>query len=429
MSNALAIAAVTATIRGLIAREGITVTSQSPERAGLDAAGGDRINVFLYHTMPNAHWRNSEIPSQTRSGETGHPPLALNLYYLLTAYGADNSDLSAHHILGRAMRVLHDRPVLLPEDIRNVTQGETLLSDADLDQQLERVRISPDSLSLEDLSRLWTTFQTHYRVSAAYQASVVLIESQRPTKAPLPVLKRGAEDQGVNTSVGIGPILERIEYRENISQPAFPAANIAESDSAEVIRILGSGIPPGELNVIVRDPKHENHEPDQDIVAEFATKRTSENELVLALDRAKPWFAGMLTAELRYARTDGSLATTNALPLAIAPQHRFGTEAPIKVLTSRTPENGQVFLDVACRFPLGERRRAYLILTGNKSYQIAQQRDEIGTGQLTPRFDISDVQPGTYWLRLRVDGVDSVLMTRSGSPPSLAFDKRFEVEL
>jgi len=46
-------------------------------------------------------------------------------------------------------------------------------------------------MSLEDVSKLWTTFQTQYRISAAYEVSVVIIESSRIVKTPLPVLTRG----------------------------------------------------------------------------------------------------------------------------------------------------------------------------------------------------------------------------------------------
>ena len=49
-----------------------------------------------------------------RDGEPAQPPLALNLFYLLTAYGRDNDAQRpfSHMLLGRAMSILHDHPVL-----------------------------------------------------------------------------------------------------------------------------------------------------------------------------------------------------------------------------------------------------------------------------------------------------------------------------
>jgi hypothetical protein len=45
-------------------------------------------------------------------------------------------------------------------------------------------------MDTEELSKLWSAFQSHYRPTAAYQVSVVLIESDRPTRSALPVRDR-----------------------------------------------------------------------------------------------------------------------------------------------------------------------------------------------------------------------------------------------
>src|SRR5207245_2354500 len=97
--------------------------------------------------------------------------LALSLNYVITAYGEDDEDTRSHRILGRAMHVLNDFPLLGPTEIA----------------QAERVRITPLALSTEEISKLWMIFQTQYRISAAYQVSVVLIESSRGVKAAPPV--------------------------------------------------------------------------------------------------------------------------------------------------------------------------------------------------------------------------------------------------
>ncbi len=191
MSNSLAIAAVTTTLRNIIAR-GIgdelgsgSVTTRPPDKARENGESSNQINIFLYHTLPNSALRNQDIPSRVKPGETGKLPLALNLYYLITAYGQDNDDILGHRLLGAAMRVLHDAAILKPGDIK------AALSESNLHQQIERIRITPQSLSLDDVSKLWTTFQTQYRISAAYEVSVILIDSSLPVKAPLPVLTRG----------------------------------------------------------------------------------------------------------------------------------------------------------------------------------------------------------------------------------------------
>ena len=48
-------------------------------------------------------------------------------------------------------------------------------------------------MSSDEMSKLWSAIQSHYRPSAAYHVSVVLIEGNGPRVSPLPVLSRGRE--------------------------------------------------------------------------------------------------------------------------------------------------------------------------------------------------------------------------------------------
>src|SRR5262249_44357447 len=78
-------------------------------------------------------------------------------------------------------------------------------------QQIERVRITPQPLSVDEMSKLWTTFQTQYRISMAYEVAVVLIESRRAVPRPLPVLTRGPGDAGVPAQADLVPPFPTIE--------------------------------------------------------------------------------------------------------------------------------------------------------------------------------------------------------------------------
>ncbi len=205
MSNELAIAAVTATLRNLVTAgigtdvANASVTTQPPDE--VKTADETLINIFLYQTTIDSAWRNRD---RRRPGESGHPPLALNLFYLITAYAKNTGppelpDLISHKLLGRAMRTLHDHPVLSGAEIK------TALSASDLSEQIEHVRITQQPISLDEMSKLWTTFQSKYRISAAYQVAVVLIESRRSSTTPLPVLRRGEEDRGVDAQANLFP--------------------------------------------------------------------------------------------------------------------------------------------------------------------------------------------------------------------------------
>lgn len=211
MSNALAIAAVTAALKdllnnGLIDHDlassvgVVNISTRAPDLLATGANETTQLNLFLYHVTPNQGWRNAALPSRDGRGDRlTNPPLALDLHYLLIAHGAQ--DLQAEILLGYAMQLLHETPVLSRDAIRRAlapatpVSGSVLppafqaLSAADLAEQIEQVKICPEALSVEDLSKLWSAFQTNFRLTTGYVASVVLIESQKSTRAALPVLK------------------------------------------------------------------------------------------------------------------------------------------------------------------------------------------------------------------------------------------------
>lgn len=215
MSTALAIASVTAVLRdllnnGLIDHDvtgviggNVTVTALPPDRIETTGPNAQsQLNLFLYQVAPNPGWSNVGLPSRDGRGERlSNPPLALDLQYLLTAYGTE--ELHAEILLGYGMQLLHETPVLTRAAIRtslapptSVIGGGGLppamaaLFTSELAEQVEQIKIIPQSLSTEEVSKLWAAFQVKYRPTAAYQASVVLIESRRATKSALPVRAR-----------------------------------------------------------------------------------------------------------------------------------------------------------------------------------------------------------------------------------------------
>jgi len=68
---------------------------------------------------------------------------------------------------------------------------------------------------------LWTALQTQYRLSTTYLATVVLIDSQQPTKSPLPVLARGKGDLAVFSVPSPSP-----ELLEIVPAGSLPSAQL-----------------------------------------------------------------------------------------------------------------------------------------------------------------------------------------------------------
>lgn len=398
MSNSLAIAAVTTTLRNLIAR-GVgdeigsgSVTTRPPDKARENGEGSNQINIFLYQTLPNAALHNQDIPSRVKPGETGKFPLALNLYYLITAYGQDNDDILSHRLLGTAMRVLHDAAILKPEDIK------AALAESNLHQQIERIRITPQFLSLDDLSKLWTTFQTQYRISATYEVSVVLIDSSLPVKAPLPVLTRGSEDKGVTAQANLTPPCPILETLQLPNQQFSIRLG-------EEISIKGHNLnsDDGRLLVLLQ---HNN----LDINFELELQQTSAKEIKIQIPQQPADLPGGFYTVALKLRREGKEQTTNALPFSLA--------AKIEQITI---DNQTATL--TCTPQVWQDQEISLLLSDRQLLPI----EEIPAKTNTINFNVENIPPGEYFVRLRVDGVDSLLIDNSVKPP--VFDSSQKVTL
>jgi hypothetical protein len=416
MSNSLAIGAVTATLRNLlqtgIAEEGggIGVTTMPPERAVNfgQADGTARINLFLYNTQVNAAFRNMGMPGQTRPGETGQPPVPLDLFYILTAYERTDGDVSviAHRLLGRAMSVLHDHPLLGANEIRSA------LPDNDLADQIERVRITPQPLSLDELSKLWMMFQTGYRISAAYQVSVVLIESWRPARAPLPVLARGREDGGVIAQADLIPPFPTITGVGLESPVPGELHSMRQRVSFELndrIAILGhhfagSGSDPASVMVTVRLSSPRLDEPRDTMVP--VTDRTDQSIRFRIPNDSINLPAGsyMLSALVEPNGAPAETRTTNEWPVLIAPQ--ITTTMPMTVArVSVVDEMGDATITLSCSPEVRPEQRVTLVL-GDQQLRAEDHPTQTDTFS----FRVQQIRAGDYRVRLRVDGVDSHLL-------------------
>jgi hypothetical protein len=402
MSNALAIAAVTATLRSLLNGispdlPGLTVTAKPPDKARGPNDNGNQLNIFLYQTAIDAAWRNQDLRGKVKAGETGFPPLPLVLSYLITAYGQDNDDVNAHNLLGRAMSILHDHPLLGAAEIAGA------LPDSGLDEQIERVRLTPQPLTLEELSKLWTTFQTQYRISAAYQAAVVLIESTRPAPAALPILRRGSEDRGAFVDGAPAPVLTKA--RPPAAQPSVRLG--------ETLTLHGRNLTGEILTAHLTGPRLPapiDLVPASDGAADrLSVLLAGPADDIAALDR---WAPGFYTAALFVERPDRPPWITNEVPFSLAP---VITRSPAAVAA------GDV-LTVTCAPRLRPGQSALLLIGGQ---QVAPQTVDTPADPQLPSslgFIVPALPAETYVVRLRVDGVDSLPFVLTGNPPRPQFD-------
>jgi hypothetical protein len=172
MSASTAIGMVSESLRNLLEKEmtlepQVDVTILAPDETG----GDRRINLFLYKiqesaALKNLDWQVKRVePTQT---QLVPPPLSLTLFYLMTPYAPSRPPMgnaAAHEILGEAMRVFAEHPIVpqnyLVEELRDAP---------------EHIQIMLNTLDLEELSRVWSTFSQPFRLSVLYEVSVVQLD-------------------------------------------------------------------------------------------------------------------------------------------------------------------------------------------------------------------------------------------------------------
>lgn len=228
MSNFLAIATVTETLRQVlneaVGKEvtGATATAVSPVGGGMTRGGlpDVGVNVYLYQTTPNASRRNDELPVRRDDGSViQRPKAAFDLLYLFSFYGQETYQ-EPQRVMGTVLRTLNEQPLLTPKMIHNavVNSASSFLAGSDLEDEIEPVRLMPMTLSLEEVSKLWSILlQTPFVPSVVYQASVVFLEGKNAQPEPaLPV-----KDRNVYVMPFAEPVISSILSRTSPGQPAI----------------------------------------------------------------------------------------------------------------------------------------------------------------------------------------------------------------
>lgn len=426
MSGPLAIAGVTAALKGLLNSglgdfdlSGIgsySVTALPPDRVDTGQTEPNQLNLFLYQVTPNQGWRNTNLPTTNGNGSrAGNAPLALDLHYLLTAYGS--KDANAEVLLGVAMFLLHQTPVLTRAYLRSaLTPSPWLpLPAADLADQVELIKVTPAFLSIEDLTKMWAAMQARYRTTMAYQASVVLIQPGPGGATAPPVLKQGARDRGPIAVTGPGP--------------ALTSAHSAVSDSFPGVRLgddlVLTGANLGDPAVTTASFEHTRTRTTTSLPVTAGSAPSTLLARVPGItadpDAMHAWAPGLHSVTLRTTQPDVPAWTTNAVSVALS---------PVIEVSPRHHSPGDLQLTVRCVPRIRPEQEPLVSLIFGSRQVLPTAIDTPGGDQRQPTeltFDLTAVPPGEYLVRLRVDGVDSLPVTLLGTPPQLAFDANQKV--
>jgi len=102
------------------------------------------------------------IPSQ---------PLSLDLYYLVTAFDADNSYVHEQQAMSIALKCFHESPIVRTNVVVPVPPPQTVPEEFTLTMEIE---------TSDDAARLWQAITVPYRLSVFYKVSVVFVTPPTP---------------------------------------------------------------------------------------------------------------------------------------------------------------------------------------------------------------------------------------------------------
>lgn len=409
MSTPFAIAGLTATLQHVLSNglvdHGITaavggtvdVKALAPDRVETNGSlSNPTLNLFLYQVTPNPGWMNVDLASRNQAGDRlTNPPLALDIHYILSAYAED--DLHAEMLLGGAIHLLHEMPGLDRSRITAaLTPLENALQSCGLADQVERIKITPKHLNSEEMSKLWSAIQSNYRPSIVYQASVVLIQEERPKRTPLPVLSRGSNDTGPIVQPRLLPPVPTITAVEYPDQQLSACLN-------SMTTIHGHNLDGNNVEVVFTHGRITGLSQ----TISLATADVSATQLSVQIPNdPTDWAAGIYSMEVKLERPGESYdRLTNQLPFILAPTTTLPPE-------SVTRNANEVTVVVKFSPDIRSNQPASLILGQHEALanDHPTQEDEL-------TFVFGDIPADDYPVRLRVDGAESWLIDMSVTPP------------
>jgi hypothetical protein len=408
MSNALAIAGVTATLEyflNLVFNSptaplgSVTISALAPDivqtNLGSTSNSALHVNIFLHQVSQNAAWRNVGFPSLAADGSTQlrNPPLALDLHYLLTAYASE--DTQAEALLGFAILLLHENAILPRAQIRTALTNlpttnplASVLSSSGLADQVEMVKITPSTLNREEMAWLWTALKADYRPTYPFQVSVVLIEPPASVSSPLPVLSR-------SITVQAGPPAQLFEVQ--------PPNNQVAAAPGDTVTVTGQSLSGATQVALVNGRLGINWPP-------FAPATVTDTAVTFVVpDQPTSLPAGVYTLTLLFTNASGAvIGTTNSLPMPLAPA----------ILTTPTPtgtaNSSGTLVSLSCK-PQALPNQSVSLILGSSS--VPATAFEAATAALT--FQFPTLAAGSYLARLRIDGVESpIAVNWTATPPT-----------
>jgi hypothetical protein len=155
----------------------MVVTLNTPKEMTRNDIEG--LSVWLYRIIRDEERLNA-LPERIGPNLVQPPPLPLRLHYLITPITRVQSQTGPETeqiILGKILQTFYDHPTLRGTDL----QGDFSGTESELNVRLE-------TLSLEEITRVWDALEGSYQLSISYEVSVVNIASAMEPERVSPVL-------------------------------------------------------------------------------------------------------------------------------------------------------------------------------------------------------------------------------------------------
>lgn len=196
-----------------------------------------QVSLYLFHVSPNPAHHNT-YPDGGQARITPYHPLALTLYYLLSAHAGAAAYRQAQQAMSVVLKWLHEHPVM------------TAAVPGPADD--ERFTVTMEPQSVDEIGRLWLALATPLRLSAVYRAEVVFLAPEEPAvSSPNIVLRPDVEpvpdEVLASSSLTSSPTSTGTAV---VTGAGFDAAKIGLRIGGLTFRVVAGAPAPGEARVV-----------------------------------------------------------------------------------------------------------------------------------------------------------------------------------
>jgi hypothetical protein len=372
---------------GTLQKFQISINGSMPE--SVRNVANCQMNLYLVQVSRNPFQSNAPLPEPPR--QIPELRLSLDLYYLLTAHNKANYR-DEQRAMSIALRCLHEHPRFST----TVTVGGQSVE--------ERIHITMETESADELGRLWQSFGTPARLSAIYKVSVVYITPQPAAPLPKPV-ERVVVATGVlpeNGTIQVLGTLRSIRFHEPSSTTAAPEQVEYDQSPATVAAgdrfwLFGVGLDqPQAARVFLQPPGGA----EQGITSWRQTPGSTDQRLLLRVPTS-----GAPPPGIYGIRVGDASTRSNVTPVSVAAAIDPPT-APPPILTA----TAGVFTVTGSGFAAG----ATELLVGGRPLAEVGGAPAAGQFRVSSAADALDFRApaglptGQYTVRIRVNGVESI---------------------